>query len=254
MKLAPSELKEFLDEKADFYNQNTFIESDPISIPHSFSKKEDIEIIGFLVAIIAWGNRKSIIKNGWKLVELMESQPYEFIINYKTNQLKNSGFVHRTFNANDLDFFLNAISLIYLNSDGLETAFNAKLNTKDKISAFRDLFLKTPHLVRSEKHLANPLNGSSAKRINMYLRWMIRNDKKGVDFGIWNSHKMSDLYVPLDVHTGISARKLGLISRRANDWKSLEEMMNHLKIFCPDDPCKYDFALFGLSVDKVFDE
>jgi len=254
MKLTPSELKEFLDEKADYYNQNSFIETDPISIPHSFSRKEDVEIIGFLVAIIAWGNRKSIIKNGWKLVELMENQPLEFITNYKTGQLRDSNFVHRTFNSEDLDFFLSAISKIYQKEGGMENAFNPSLNTKEKISEFRKLFLETEHLNRSEKHLANPIKGSSAKRINMYLRWMIRNDKKGVDFGIWNQHEMSDLYVPLDVHTGISARKLGLISRKANDWKSLEEMMFHLKSFCPDDPCKYDFALFGLSVDKVFDD
>jgi uncharacterized protein (TIGR02757 family) len=254
MKLTTSELKEFLDDKADYYNQNTFITSDPISIPHSFTIKEDIEIIGFLVAIIAWGNRKSIIKNGWKLVEIMENQPFEFIKNYKTETLKNSNFVHRTFNVDDLDFFFRAISNIYEKKGGMENAFNPTLGAKNKISEFRNIFLETKHMKRSEKHLANPLTGSSAKRINMYLRWMVRNDKKGVDFGIWNKHKMSDLYIPLDVHTGISARKLGLISRKANDWKSLEEMMNQLKTFCPEDPCKYDFALFGLSVDKVFED
>lgn len=242
------EIKIFLDEKADKYNQLSFIEDDPVSIPHQFTKKEDIEIIGFIVATIAWGNRKSIIKNAQRLVEIMENQPHEFILSY--NGLNDLEFVHRTFNATDLDFFFRSLKNIYQNCGGLESVFKADLSTIDRIHSFRNKFLETTHENRSRKHLANPKNGSSAKRINMFLRWMVREDKKGVDFGIWSKHRMSDLYVPLDVHTGITARKLNLISRKANDWKSLDELMGHLQRFCPEDPCKYDFALFGLSVNK----
>ena len=243
-----SEVKEFLDEKVDEYNQVSFIEDDPVGIPHLFSKKEDVEIIGFLVATIAWGNRKSIIKNSKKLVNIMGNQPHEFILNYsKNDQLQ---FVHRTFNKIDLDFFFRSLQNIYLKKGGLEKVFQADLSTIDRIVHFRNSFIETEHDQRSLKHIANPLTGSSAKRLNMFLRWMVRNDKRGVDFGIWKHHSMSELYVPLDVHTGISARKLGLITRKANDWKSLEELMSHLKKFSPEDPCKYDFALFGLSVNK----
>lgn len=242
------QIKDYLDEKADHYNQQSFIADDPVCIPHQFTKKEDIEIIGFLVATIAWGNRKSIIKNAKKLVELMENQPHQFILNYDSSI--DLDFVHRTFNAVDLDFFFRSLRNLYEHHGGLEHAFPAHGTTFERIISFRDKFTATIHESRSLKHLANPASGSSAKRINMFLRWMIRNDKRGVDFGIWPEHSMSELYVPLDVHTGISARKLNLISRKANDWKSLEELMSHLKSFCPEDPCKYDFALFGLSVNK----
>lgn len=241
-------LKTFLDEKAEIYNQSSFLEDDPICIPHHFEKKEDIEIAAFLISTIAWGNRKSIIKNGWKLVEIMQHSPHDFILNYKTG--KDQHFVHRTFNSVDLDFFFRSLKHIYLKYGGLEKAFDCKLDAKQSISQFRDLFLSTSHEIRSEKHLANPLKGSSAKRINMFLRWMVRNDKRGVDFGIWKNHSTAKLYVPLDIHTGISARKLGLISRNANDWKALEELMGVLQSLDPIDPCKYDFALFGLSVNK----
>lgn len=243
------ELKSFLDEKVDEYNQSSFIEEDPISVVHQFSKKEDIEIIGFLIATIAWGNRKSIIKNANKLCDIMHHSPHEFILSYKEQELE---FVHRTFNSDDLNFFFMSLKNIYLKHGGLEKVFAANLSAKERIIRFRDIFLETPHLSRSEKHLSNPAKGSSAKRINMYLRWMIRKDKKGVDFGLWKKHTPSTLYIPLDVHTGISARKLGLISRKQNDWKALEELMSHLKKFDSNDPCKYDFALFGLSVNKEF--
>lgn len=242
-------IKEYLDEKVEQYNQRSFLEEDPISIPHQFTKKEDIEIIGFLVAIIAWGNRKSIIKSGNKLVEIMQGAPYDFI-RQGDFSLGKSDFVHRTFNAEDLSFFFKSLRHIYQVDGGLESAFPTKTSAQERISSFRKLFLSTEHSKRSEKHIANPFTGSSAKRINMYLRWMIRNDRKGVDFGIWEEHDMSSLYVPLDVHTANSARKLGLITRKANDWKALEELMSHLKLFCPEDPCKYDFALFGLSANN----
>lgn len=240
-------IKDFLDEKADQYNQQRFVQDDPVCIPHQLSRKEDIEIMAFLVATIAWGNRKAIIKSGQQLLQLMRHQPLEFVLNYSSNRL--SPFVYRTFNSVDLDFFFHSLKHIYHHHKGLEHVFPTNLAVKERILHFRTIFLSVPHAQRSEKHIANPEKGSSAKRINLFLRWMIRNDKRGVDFGIWPSHHARDLYVPLDVHTGIAARKLGLIQRKTNDWKALEELMHHLRLFCPEDPCKYDFALFGLSVN-----
>jgi uncharacterized protein (TIGR02757 family) len=243
-----NDIKIFLDSKVEDYNHTSFISDDPIQVVHQFSKKEDIEIIGFLTATIAWGNRKSIIKNANRLVEIMQHKPHEFILSYNGDQ--EFDFVHRTFNSEDLKFFFRSLQNIYLNFGGLEEVFDRKLPTKERIVKFRNIFLLVDHLDRSKKHLSNPDKGSSAKRINMYLRWMIRNDKKGVDFGIWKKHKSADLYVPLDVHTGVSARQLGLITRNQNDWKALEELMAHLQKFDSNDPCKYDFALFGLSANK----
>ena len=250
MNLVDRDLKEFLDLKVDTYNTKGFIEDDPISIPHLFSRKEDIESIGFIMATISWGKRNMIIKNGHRLLEIMGNQPYDYIMNASEQDLADMVFVHRTFNAVDLNFFILSLRNIYLNyPEGLEAAF--MLNTSsmaERICAFREVFTSIPHEQRSEKHLSNPLKGSASKRINMFLRWMVRNDKRGVDFGIWNQISMADLYIPLDVHTGNIARKLGLIKRKQNDWKALEELMNNVRKFDPDDPCKYDYALFGLGV------
>ncbi|MFT4601864.1 MAG: hypothetical protein ACI857_002049 [Arenicella sp.] len=244
------DIRSFLNEKVEFYNQQSFIDDDPIKVVHQFTRKEDIEIIGFLVATIAWGNRKSIIKNSQKLCEIMEFQPFNFIMDYEEKELD---FVHRTFNSDDLNFFFLSLKNIYQKHGGLEAVFRKELETKERIIQFRSVFLEVPHLKRSEKHLSNPEKGSAAKRINMYLRWMIRQDKKGVDFGIWKGHKSSSLFIPLDVHTGVSARKLGLIKRKQNDWKALEELMKQVSDLDPSDPCKYDFALFGLSANKELD-
>jgi uncharacterized protein (TIGR02757 family) len=243
------DIQSFLDEKVEVYNQDSFIEDDPISIPHLLNTKEDIEIISLIVATIAWGNRKSIIKNSHKVLQLMANRPHDFTMNYD-GSLINEDFVHRTFNTIDLDFFIRSLQNIYTQHGGLEKVFSKELDTKDQIMNFRQIFLDVPHEKRSEKHLANPEKGSSAKRINMFLRWMVRKDKKGVDFGLWSNHSQSKLYVPLDVHTGVSARKLGLIKRKQNDWKALEELMVNLRSFDPEDPCKYDFALFGLSANN----
>lgn len=240
------ELKEFLDFKANQYNSKDFIETDPIQIPHQFARKEDIEIIGFLVATIAWGQRKSIINSGNKLVEIMLHSPFEFIQNYSSKELS---FVHRTFNPLDLDFFFRSLQRIYQNG-GLESAFSKHPEiegVKGRIVNFRQLFLETEHEKRSEKHLSNPLKNSAAKRINMFLRWMVRQDKQGVDFGIWKSISPSELYLPLDVHTANNARKLGVLTRKQNDWKALEEIMATLQKMDKNDPVKYDFALFGLG-------
>lgn len=247
-----SEIRTFLEDKAEQFNHLQFIQEDPIQIPHKFSKKEDIEVIGFIISTIAWGNRKSIIKNGYRLIELMNNEPHQFTVNY-SGELLDSGFVHRTFNAVDLDFFIRALQNIYSRHGGLEQAFPHQMDTKDQIMHFRSLFLETVHEKRSEKHIANPASGSSAKRINMFLRWMIRKDQKGVDFGLWKKHDPAKLMIPLDVHTGKAARKLELMMRKQDDWKALEELMKNLRAFDPIDPCKYDFALFGVSVNNELD-
>ena len=250
MKESTRALKEFLDFKRDRYNDVSFIEDDPISIPHLFSKKKDIECIGLIMATISWGNRRSIIKNGHQLVEIMGNEPYDYVINASESELKELSFVHRTFNAADLSFFVRGIRSVYQNTEGgLEAAFLEGNTTADRITNFRNRLFEVPHEKRSEKHVSNPLRGSASKRLNMYLRWMVRNDNRGVDFGIWNQFGQQNLYIPLDVHTGNVARKLGLIARKANDWKALEELMTTLRIFDPSDPCKYDFALFGIGVN-----
>lgn len=240
------ELREYLDFKAEQYNTRAFIESDPIQLPHRFTKKEDIEIVSYLISTIAWGQRPTIIKNGNRLIEIMENNPHEFILNYTSRKLD---FVHRTFNAIDLDFFFRSLRNIYENG-GLEKAFSPHPEIegiKGRIVHFREQFLETEHETRSVKHISNPMKGSAAKRINMFLRWMVRDDKQGVDFGIWKSIPASELYIPLDVHTSRHARNLGLIQRKQDDWKALEELMTNLKMFDQVDPAKYDFALFGIG-------
>ena len=254
------DLKEFLDTKVELYNTTKFIESDPIQIPHHLrdlgASKEDIEIISFLVATIAWGNRKSIITNGNRLVQLMGNSPFDFITNFTNKDAKYlSGFVHRTFKENDLAYFIIALQHIYLNHDGMESLFSK--NIKDNslqyaIHQFKNTFFSLPHLQRTKKHVSDPLKNSAAKRINMFLRWMIRNDQKGVDFGLWNSISPSLLSCPLDVHTGNISRKLGLITRKQNDAKALVELDLSLREMDPIDPVKYDFALFGLGVFESF--
>lgn len=250
-------IKELLDESYFKYNLSDFIENDPISIPHLFHKKEDIEIAGFLMASISWGNRKSIITNGKKLMEWMDESPHEFIKHFSEKDLKPfKNFVHRTFNGKDCEFFLKALKDIYLSHDGLEKTFEINVSKdefslKNRLANFRSVFLQTKHLNRSEKHVSDVLKNSSCKRLCMYLRWMVRKDKKGVDFGIWKSISPAELCLPLDVHTGNVSRTLGLLNRKQNDWKSVEEITSMLRTFDSKDPVKYDFALFGLGVEGV---
>ncbi|WP_092469967.1 TIGR02757 family protein [Winogradskyella thalassocola] len=251
-----SELKDFLDEKVNLYNNPKFIESDPIQIPHQFSKKEDIEIAAFLAATIAWGNRKSIIKNANQMVELLDHSPFEFIMQHQESDLeKLSPFVHRTFNGNDFMQFVESLQHLYKNHNGLEAVFS-KYAEKDSlqysIHQFKNVFFEIPHLERTQKHVSDPLKNSAAKRINMFLRWMVRNDNNGVDFGIWKSLSPSQLSCPLDVHSGNVARKLGLLNRKQNDGKALAELDKALRHLDPKDPVKYDFALFGLGVFEDF--
>lgn len=254
--MTTSELKEFLNTKVEQYNNTTFIESDPIQIPHQFSKKEDIEIAGFLTATIAWGNRKSIINNANKMMQLIEQTPHDFVINHNQKDLDSlQRFVHRTFNGQDFSQFIKSLHHIYKNYQGLETLF-AKHAQPDSmqhsIHHFKNVFFEIPHQLRTQKHISDPLKNSAAKRINMFLRWMVRNDKNGVDFGIWKSLSPSQLSCPLDVHSGNVARKLGLLTRKQNDAKALHELDTALRQLDANDPVKYDFALFGLGVFEKF--
>ncbi len=251
-----TELRVFLDQKANIYNRPDFIESDPISIPHRYSRKEDIEISGFLSAIISWGNRTTILNNARRLMMLMDDQPYLFIRDAGERDLAMfRNFVHRTFNESDLLFFIDSLRNIYHTLGDLESAFadGLKGGEKDVFNAimhFRSVFLSVMHLPRSEKHLANPSKGSTAKRINMFLRWMVREDNNGVDFGIWQRILPSQLCCPLDVHSGRVARELGLLTREQNDWKAVVELTENLRAFDPNDPVRYDFALFGSGVNN----
>ncbi|SDW36894.1 TIGR02757 family protein [Flavobacterium degerlachei] len=251
-----TDLKSFLDEKVIQYNTLEFIESDPIQIPHLFSQKEDIEIAGFLSATIAWGNRTMIIRNSHKMMDLMGNAPYDFVMSHTEEDLeKLETFVHRTFNAQDFTFFIKSLKNIYQNHNGLEYVFtkNEHLeNMQLSISEFKKTFFEIPHQYRTQKHVSDPMNNSAAKRINMFLRWMVRQDNKGVDLGIWKSISASSLSCPLDVHSGNVARKLGLLSRKQNDGKALAELDIKLREFDRMDPVKYDFALFGLGVFEGF--
>jgi len=248
--------KEFLEEKARLYESPEFIKLDPIKILHRFNKKEDIEISGFLTSTISWGNRKTIIKNSMKIIQLLDNSPHEFILNHQDNDLKIfDGFVHRTFNSEDLKYFIKSLKNIYLNHNGLENLFYKNIvdhKLQISIHSFRKIFFELKHEKRTRKHISDPFNGSASKRLNMFLRWMVRSPKNGVDFGIWKKIKPSQLSCPLDIHSGKVARKLGLIKRKQNDYKSLQELDLNLRSYDPIDPVKFDFALFGLSVYEKF--
>jgi len=256
MNLRKADLKEFLDEKVELYNRPSFIEADPISIPHRYSKKEDIEISGFLAATIAWGNRKMILRNAGRIMALLDDSPFDFILNSDEQDLERiEGFVHRTFNSTDLIYFLKALQNIYRHKGGLETIFKAHQTSDSLLPAiheFHKIFFELSHEKRTERHVSDPFKGSAAKKLNMYLRWMIRNDNRGVDFGLWKTLSPSILSCPLDVHSGNVARKLGLLTRRLNDAKAVSELDHALRNLDKNDPVKYDFALFGLGVFEGF--
>lgn len=254
--MTTSELKEFLDYKVAQYNTPEFIDSDPVQIPHKFSAKEDIEISGFLTSIISWGNRKSILKNANSMMELLGNSPYDFVMEHSEEDLeKLENFVHRTFNGTDLTYFIKALQNIYGNHGGMETIFSNH-STEDSlqpaIHEFKKIFFELPHPSRTQKHVSDPMKNSAAKRINMYLRWMVREDAGNVDFGIWNRIPSAKLSCPLDVHSGNVARKLGLLKRKQNDAKALRELDESLRKLDPNDPVKYDYALFGLGVFEKY--
>jgi len=248
-------LKSFLNKKVDEYNQPSFIKDDPISIPHLFTKKQDIEIAGLFAAVFSWGNRTTIINKSKELVCLMENSPYEFILGHSRKELKAlKGFKHRTFTEDDLFYFIDFLHRHYSHHNSLETAFfPAKDFTVEQgLNYFKKYFLSYDHLKRTEKHISSPLQKSSCKRLNMFLRWMVRNDQKGVDFGIWKNISPSKLICPLDVHVARVARKLGLLERNQTDWQAAIELTDALRKLDKQDPVKYDFALFNLGVIEKF--
>jgi uncharacterized protein (TIGR02757 family) len=254
--ISRDELKDFLDEKVDRYNTSDFVADDPISIPHRYTQSEDIEIAGFLAATIAWGNRKIIVKNGHRMLDMLGESPFDFVMSHNNQQLERlDGFVHRTFNHIDLVQFIKSLKHIYENKGGLEVLFSS-FATEDSVQPaihhFKKTFFEIQHPARTTKHISDPLNGSAAKKINMYLRWLVRTDNRGVDFGLWKSIKPSQLSCPLDVHSGNIARKLGLLNRIQNDAKAVEELDKSLRTLDVNDPVKYDFALFGLGIYEHF--
>lgn len=248
------ELRELLDGLYDKYNCTDFIENDPISIPHSFSDRNDREIAGFLASTIAWGNRKAIVKSARRMMEFMDNSPYEFTVGASDEELQClERFVHRTFNGNDFKAFILALRRLWLTCGGIgrffEDRYEATQDMRIAISDFRREFFECSHPQHCEKHISSIDKKASCKRINMYIRWMVRRDGRGVDFGLWDRIPASALYLPLDVHSGNMSRALGLLVRKQNDWKAVEEVTDSLRRFDPEDPVKYDFALFGAGID-----
>lgn len=256
MNLIQPWLKDFLEEKAEKYNTPVFIETDPISIPHRYSSKGDIEISGFLTSIISWGNRKMILRNASKLMTMLDDSPNDFILNSTDSEIENLGkFVHRTFGQPDMVYSLKALKNIYTNHGGLEAIISSNSindSTQPAIHELHRIFFELPHHRKTERHLPDPAKGSAAKRTNMFLRWMVRHDNKGVDFGIWRSIPPSILSCPLDVHSGNIARKLQLLKRKINDNRAVSELDGALRELDSEDPVKYDFALFGLGIFEKF--
>lgn len=252
-----SELIEFLNFKVEQYNTSAFIDHDPVLIPHMFSKKADIEISGFLTSVLSWGNRKAIQNAARQLMELMDHSPFEFISDAGPQDLRTlEHYYYRTFKSGDIQFYIQALQNIYRRHQGLEHVFNSgyvmNFSTLEAIEFARNIFFEIPHERRHLKHFSSPASGSAAKRLNMFLRWMCRSDEKNVDFGIWKTISPKHLMCPLDVHSGNAARKLGLLNRKQNDRKAVEELTQVLLKFDPDDPVKYDYALFGLGVFEKF--
>ena len=249
-------VKAVLDEYHDLFNCPSFIDDDPIQVPHSFTRREDIEIAAFLASSLAWGTRKGIIASARRLVSLMDNAPYDFVLGAEERDFRRFlPFVHRTFNGDDCVFFMKSLCRIYRECGGLgkvfESSFERTGNVREMLAHFRDEFLRTEHFPRSEKHLSDVRKGSAAKRLNVFLMWMVRRDGRGVHFGLWRKIPMSALFIPLDVHCGNVARSMGLLSRKQNDWKAVDELTSALREFCPEDPVRYDFALFGMGVNRV---
>ena len=249
-----NQVKHLLDKALESYLAPEFIQDDPIQIPHLFTTKEDIEIAGLLAATIAWGQRKSIIKNGKQMMALMGNEPQSFVLNHTPEDLKQlDGFVHRTFNSSDLTVFIQRLKDVYMNHGGVESLFSVgyKQNgIEGALASFRSTLLLGVENNHVKKHIADVASGSACKRINMFLRWMVRTSEEGVDFGIWKNIPPSALQIPLDVNTANASRLLGLLSRKQNDWRAVTELTDVLRTFCSEDPVKYDFALFYVGLHK----
>ena len=247
-------LKDFLDSKVEQYNNPAFIANDPISVPHGYSRLQDIEIMGFFAAIFAWGQRKTIINKARELAQRMDNSPYDFIVNHQEQDLKSLlGFKHRTFNETDLLYTVHFMRQHYLRFKSLEDAFvnSETMNIEDSLTYFHNYFFSLPEAcVRTKKHVPTPTRGSACKRINMYLRWMVRDDNKGVDFGLWKKLKPNQLICPFDLHVERTARKLNLLQRDKADWKTAIELTENLRLLDDIDPVKYDFALFAISIEE----
>jgi uncharacterized protein (TIGR02757 family) len=247
------ELQQFLDKQVERINQPGFIENDPILIPHHYSNKEDIELAGFWTAMLAWGQRKTIIQKARELFDLMDQSPYDFIKNHKEkDRARFADFKHRTFHFTDTLYFLDRLQTYYRQFGSLEDAFLSDGHfpgVREGLIRFHHWFFDTEFAPqRTKKHLSTPERKSSCKRLNMFLRWMVRRDEKGVDFGIWNRISPAQLMIPLDIHVGRVSRKLGILTRKQNDWMAVEELTENLRKLDPVDPVKYDFALFGLGL------
>ncbi len=251
-----SSLKDFLDSKVLQYNQASFIKEDPICIPHSFSKKQDIEIAGFFAAVFAWGNRTTIIQKSFELMKLMGNTPHEFCLQHQEQDLKRLiHFKHRTFNATDLLYFISFLKYHYEKHDSLESAFTIpkEKEMEARLTQFHEYFFSLEDAPsRTRKHIATPYKGSSCKRLNMFLRWMVRKDKAGVDFGIWKKIQPVELICPIDLHVARVAKRFQLLDRKQTDWQAAVELTNYLKTLDPKDPVKYDYALFGLGVMEKY--
>jgi len=248
-------LKDFLDKKVDLYNQPSFIKDDPISIPHLFSKKQDIEIAGFFAAVFAWGNRTTIIIKATELMQLLDNAPYEFCTQHQSADLKRlTLFKHRTFNTTDLLYFIEFFRQHYSKNKSLETAFTRHGQTvEEMLTGFHHYFFSLEYVPgRTKKHIATPERRSSCKRLNMFLRWMVRQDNRGVDFGTWKKIAPAALICPIDLHVARVAKRLNILQRKQTDWEAALELTNYLRTLDPQDPVKYDFALFGLGVMEKF--
>lgn len=249
-------ISELLLRKAEQYNRPDFIKDDPIQIPKSFSKLQDIEISGLMAAVLAWGQRKTIIRKTQELMQLMDNAPHDFVLNHQTQDLKRFlGFKHRTFQTTDLLYFIEFFKTFYQENHSLESLFAAKVQPQDAnigngLIHFHDQFFSLPDSpARTRKHIATPMRKSACKRLNMYLRWLVRKDEQNVDFGLWKSLKMSQLVCPLDVHVERVARHLGLLTRPQTDWQAAVELTENLRKIDPNDPVRFDFALFGLGLE-----
>jgi len=250
-----NDLKEFLEIKVELYNSPSFIVNDPISIPHLFTKKQDIEIAGFFAAVFAWGNRTTIISKSKELMQLMSNSPHEFCLHHSVKELKQlSGFKHRTFNTTDLLYFIEFFKYHFSKYKSLETAFTQHGKTvEEMLSGFHHYFFSLENIPsRTKKHIATPERKSSCKRLNMFLRWMVRQDNKGVDFGIWKSISPSRLICPIDLHVARVTRRLAILKRKQTDWQAAIELTEYLRTLDKNDPVKYDFALFGLGVMEKY--
>ncbi|HBB90569.1 MAG: TIGR02757 family protein [Bacteroidetes bacterium GWF2_49_14] len=254
--LTTGEIRDLLDAKHDQYNHPGFIPADPISIPHSFTRREDIEISAFLTATIAWGNRASILRSAGRIMDFMDRSPFEFIMNYGDDGTPGvQGFVHRTFNGADLDYFFRRIRFIYSDKGGLEQVFlegYRQGGIHGALDHFRQVFISSDVPGWTARHVSDVGRGSAAKRLNLFLMWMVRYDRRGVHFGLWKGIPAGALMIPLDTHVGRVARELGLLKRKGNDWQAVEELTAALRKMDPEDPCKYDFSLFGLGIFDKF--